>query len=730
MILKFRTKDWFTLIISIFLLTDIAILLNIPFLRQILGFLSLTILPGLLILQILKLNKLELTEKVVLSVGLSVFFLMFFGLLINNLSFALGYKTPLSTIPLLISFNIILIALAIIGYKINKNSLFSLSSFNLNASEKAFLIVPILFPTLSIFGINLMNTKDNNFILMFLLFLIPTYIAFVCFFNQKFSKRLYPVVIFLISISLLLMVSLRSGHILGMDTHVEYYFFQTTLNNLHWSIFGHSTLDACLSISLLPTIYQSILNTNPEFLFKILHSLFFSVSPLAVFVISKKYMGSFYSFLASVFFMSQLLFLWTGSNARTNTAILFFALAIMALFHDDLIEFNRRVLFIIFAVSCIVSHYSTAYIFFFVLLLAWIVMQILPKLGTYKRLVNHIAETAPRVGALNCSKSLPKKRITMTIVILFFAAIFFWYSQVTIVAFNAGVNFVYRAFTNLNQFFMLESRGSGIIEVLGRDVLSIPQKMKFAVYWLALTYIVIGILGTIVQHKRMVLIPGLGNGKTGFLKSKIDTEYFIISLVCGAMLAFSVIFPYILIGYDMQRIYFMMMSILSMFFVIGGMTLARFLKLRPYWVVLVILLVLFLICTSSAVDQIFGVPGAVTLSSEGLQYNYLYVHDEESYAATWLYDNGELKDRCIYTDFTGDIRLVSQGGIYYDFIDRRYSLLDKNKTIQGYIYLRYYNVVNDKLFARNYEGYNIVEYQDKFIAKSKIYNNGSSEIWK
>lgn len=317
-----RTKEWFVFIITILLLTDLAILLDIPFLRQIIGFLFLIILPGLLILQILKLNKLGFTEKSVLLVGLSISFLMFFGLLINNLSLSLGYRTPLSAIFLLVSFNLAFIVLAIIGYKTNKEPIFSLPNLNLDLSEKAFLIVPILFPALSIFGMHVMHTTDNNIILIILLFLIPAYVIFLCFFNQKFPKRLYPIVIYLISISLLLLWSLISNHIVGIDTHSEYYFFRTTLNNMYWSVFGHSTLDACLSISLLPTVYQSILNISSEFLFKILYSSLYSISPLVIYILSKKYIGEFYAFLTSCFFMFQHSFLFTAMNARTSLALL------------------------------------------------------------------------------------------------------------------------------------------------------------------------------------------------------------------------------------------------------------------------------------------------------------------------------------------------------------------------------------------------------------------------
>ena len=250
-------------LIYFIILADIAILLNIPFLRQILGFILLTILPGLLILDALKLNSLRFTENLVLSVGLSISFLMFLGLLLNIVLLNIHYESPLSTIPLLISINLSAIALIIVSDRSAKNAIFSLLNFNLSRSEKALLIVPILFPVLSIIGAYLMNTTNNNIITIFFLFLVPIYVAFICFFNQNFPSRIYPLVIFLISISLVLMEALRSSHIIGIDTHSEYYIFQTILKNQYWnaSIIGDQ-LDACLSISILPTIYQLFLNAN------------------------------------------------------------------------------------------------------------------------------------------------------------------------------------------------------------------------------------------------------------------------------------------------------------------------------------------------------------------------------------------------------------------------------------------------------------------------------------
>ena len=742
-------KKCFYILIIVLLITDLAILLNIPFLRQILGFLFLTLLPGLLILQILKLNKIDFLERFILSWGLSISFLMFFGLLLNNLSLSLGYETPLAITSLFISFNLAFILLLIIGYKTNKEG-FSLAipNFNLKTAEKAFLIIPILFPALSIFGMNLMNTTDNNILLMFMLFLIPTYVIFVCFFNHQFPKRLYPVVIFLISISLLLLLSLRSNHLIGADVHSEYYLFQSTLENRYWSILANNQLDACLAISLLPTIYQSILNIPSEFLYKILPSLIYSVSPLVIYVISKKYVEDGYAFLASCFYMFQTVFLWTEYNARANIAMLFFAFAMMVLFSDKIDPLKKRILFIVFMASCMVSHYSTAYIFFFVLVGTFIGMEILSKKYTLKKV------------------------ISLTLVILFFSMIFFWYSQVTETAFNEGVHFIDKTFSKLNEFFIVESRGSGQA-LLGKDLMEkgIPHKIEFVFTWLMFALIGIGVATLIRRYKEMSF-PELRFNfkKPDFLKTKFEVEYFVITLACVGLLVTVVAVPVIGKGYGFGRMYPFAITILSVFFVIGGITLSKHFfffhkkrkpvlkeknncffsnerfdgknalqnplrrsveggkgfEVRAYLVILLVLIPYFL-CVTGVMYNIFGVPRAITLNSEGEQYTSMYIHDQESYGAEWLGDYAAERQE-IYADPGGNLRLISQGKIALSLISRWW--IPNPGKGDGYIYLRYYNVVNGEWIDYHGEVHNVTDYSDTLVGRNKIYNNGGSNVWR
>ena len=131
---------------------------------------------------------------------------------------------------------------------------------------------------------------------------------------------------------------------------------------------------------------------------------------------------------------------------------------------------------------------------------------------------------------------------------------------------------------------------------------------------------------------------------------------------------------------------------------------------------------------TGVVHQLCGASNSIILNSEGRGYDDYYVYDQESYGARWLRDNGELKeDTKVYTGGGSGTRLTSQAGIPdYD----RWSFFVEGRKIEGYIYLRYYNVVNGKIIDPQREEHNMTEYQNKFIEKSKIYNNGGSEVWR
>ena len=703
--------------------TELSILLDIPVFRQILGFIFLAFVPGALFLCILKPDKLGLTEKFVLSVGLSISFIMFISVLINTLYPLFGYETPLSLKSLVISLTFALLILAVIAHLRGGFAFFvKRTDPRLDTRDKALVLIPILFIPLSVLGMHLMNTTDKNAMLMALLFLIPVYVILISVLHNHIPENAYPLIIFMTSISLVLLMGMRSSHIIGADAHTEYYIFQQTFSNEKWQILVKGTLDSCLSISILPMVYQSFLNTNPEYLFKILYPLLFSISPLVVYIITKEYLDDIYAFLASVFFMSHTTFLGTTANPRTTIAILFVALSIMVLIDGRLSVFEKRLLLIIFIFSCIVSHYSTTYIFFGLLLFAFISVKIIYKLDE-----QNIMDSTLQTAVPGPSKSY----LTPGVLTIFFVVIFVWYSQVTGAAFDSGVGFLVNSMRSLQDFFILESRQEGVTMAFGSGFggLEVPRKISFVFNWLTIFFIAIGVLTTLFRYQQRVALSSRNvDDSSGLLTKKIDIVFFALAIICSAIMVASVALPFVSKGYGIDRAYLLTTVVLSSFFVLGGMTVAELIRARWKYLVVLVVLVPFFMCATGTMYQVFGYPGSITLNSEGQQYDVMYIHDQESISAKWLKDYAQEYIR-IYADWYGTDRLISQGirtQIYY-----AQSLIEDKKAIkEGYIFIRYTGVVDGKLMDRYYKLHNITDYEGKFGENNIIYDNGGSEIYK
>jgi uncharacterized membrane protein len=129
---------------------------------------------------------------------------------------------------------------------------------------------------------------------------------------------------------------------------------------------------------------------------------------------------------------------------------------------------------------------------------------------------------------------------------------------------------------------------------------------------------------------------------------------------------------------------------------------------------------------TGVVYDIFNTPRAIILNSNGEQFDKFYIHDQDSYAAKWIRNKGEIRLNIIYTDFAGGNILKSQGGIlHYNF----YTLTKEDENINGYIFLRYYNVVKGKLLGAQDKALDLFKYQYKFMGKAGIYDSGGAELW-
>jgi uncharacterized membrane protein len=720
--MEFTAKRILFIMLLLVILADIAIFLDVPLARPVLGGFLLLVLPGWLILYALHPDDLRPLDLLTVAVGISVGFMLLFGVILNNMALFAGFYAPLSLLPLMAFFNAFVIASALLGYRLNRGLRWTLEIPRLSATEKLFLVVPVIFPAMSVAGVQLMNTGGNNALLIALLLLIALYICAIFAFRDRFPERLYPAVIFLISLSALLILALRSNHIIGTDTHYEYYTFMLTLEHGYWALFEGSLLDSCICISVLPAIVQKITGLAPELLFKLIYPAIFSIAPLVVFGIVRKYLDDAYSFLAAVFFIAQPIFIWTTANARTSVALLFFALFVLVLFKGGMHTEKKRLLLVFFMASAIVSHYSTTFIFFYIVLGTWI--------GTT------LLSTRFRV----------KKVITVDLVIIFGSLMFIWYSLSTVVPWELFVEFSSNALQDMGNLFNTGSMGADMQTLLGTNLeqRSVASVLQFLLTWMTFGCIGIGILGFLKRYREMTF-PRDYREKAEFLREKFEVTYAVMAILSAALLVLVVALPYLSDHYDANRVYPLVITVLAVFFVIGGIFAANLIEraaalLRrrsgEAWspgrtkavAVLILLAVLipYFLSGAGVVHTIFGVPRDITLHSESVQYDTKFIHDSEATAAVWLGARMDPRE-VIFADGYGFSRLISQGGISPSRMSVMLTYPDY--VTGGYIYLRYLNVADGKLVNFDSRYYDISDYAELFRDRGLIYENGGSTIY-
>jgi len=701
---KFRDwnmKKWIAVLISLLFITNILIVLNIPFLRESVAFIYFSTVPGILILHLIKLNRIEFIKKVVLQVGLSISFMIFVGWLLNSL-FPLLLK-PLSLAPVLISFNVLLIIMALVAYWRNKENfvLKDFLNFNVNLDGKltSMFIFPILFPFMAILGTHLMNTTENNIILLLMLFLIPIYVVLVAILKDRIHSATYSFSIFTISLSFLLMYGLTSNFIMGRDVHNEFYCFQLALENFHWNIYDYyNPYNACLSITILPVIYKVLTGISDHYIFKLVFAIVGAFIPIIIYITAKKYISKRYAFYAALLFVFQLFFMNILGAVRQQIAILFFFLALMVIFSSDINKYSRKLLFLILFFSLLVSHYTTAYVAY-VLIFPLLLVPFIEKLFKERKIVT----------------------TNFDLILLSLGFIALWYFLYANVQFYAGGQVVQRTVVAATGAVSGQgghvhaTRGDFVLGILGIQIKSIPNFISIIAHNLTFATILAGVAGFIWRFR--------------YYRQKFETEFILGIFLSLILLVSFVLLPYISIAYDAARLFFQLLIFLAPAFIIGAITIAKFIK-KPEWDIAIILVLLIFLfsCTTYLQYHFYGMPYSATYEKDGIVRGEVFIYGAEIAGVYWLKEN-RIKNINIYSD---DRALFRYSVANFRVPEINTTFFQTNKTVdQGYIYLGKVNIKKRQLYfiSDDIVILNLNDYLHLFNGKEIVYDNGASQIW-
>jgi uncharacterized membrane protein len=738
-------------ILSILMLDCLAIGFNIPFLRQFLGLIITLSMPGFLLIVLFNFVCANLWEYWVMSLGLSIAFLEFMGLLFNQVFIQFNFADPLTEMKLisLVVSGCLGIGLLIWFRKRDLQDYLQVAEHSSTTGVSLF--IPALFPMLGGVGAIFLNNRGNNFIAVTALILISVFVLFVVWKHEQISEDLLGFSILMIGLALLLSFSLRSWHISGWDINQEYYVYQLTKFHQEWRIdFFRDPYNACLSLTILPAILNSFLGINEEFLFKVIYPSIFAFVPLIIYLSVKKYVAPILAFLASMFFIFQPWFIQPApALARQEIGLLFFALFIWVTFHQRFSRLQRNSLQILFGAAIITSHYSTAYI--------GLIFFTLTCLGSF------VFRKFFRAGN---SGDLMTQSISGWVLLVLFCFTFYWSNIQTGTSGNIPyvlqITFqnmkqallsdlrsedVRMAFLNTNQRFSQQDINQYVQSQneIYSEYSSLYSNESYADY--DPTRLVSTPTEGIIQGEpwrvvfsslffgakqltKILLVAGALIWILHVSRSKgFHDEFVILNLVSVSVLLLWIILPVLSLYYNLFRVYLQTLIVSSVSLIFGLNLL--FSRLRNEYSKIIyssLIVVLFFVSTNGLGSYLVGGAANMNLNNFGEDYDKFFTHPQEIYSAIWLTKNRNPK-LSVYADDTASLRLISFGnGIIYH--DR--AVLPSTITKDSYIYLDYANTWRG-ITISNYHGKQIsYKYPLEFLERNKnlIYDNGGSKIFR
>jgi len=698
--------------------------LEIPILRQTVGFIYLTFVPGFLIFKLLQINNKNAMESLLYSVGLSLSFLMLIGVLINFLYPLIGVSNPISEIPLVATISIIIPILCLICYLRDKNY----STF-LPINGKSIFSPTILFllllPFLAIFGCYLFNFYNTNILLLILLVIISIIPVIVI---SKIPEEVYPLVIWATSLALLFHTSLISKYVGGADAPFEYYFSVLTITNNSWSHTLPNNINAMLSIVMLIPIFSIVSHIDPTWYIKVAYPLLFSLAPLGLYLIFKKQTTSKIALLSSIFFMFLPPFFgFMAVNTRQGIAELFLVLLMLLMVNEKIPNSKRALLSIIFMFSIVTSHYGLSYIFMSLLIISSLVFLFLR---------NKFIRTPNSVNV-----------ITPTSVTVYVVFALSWYMYTTNSStFDTIVRFGNHVATTIFTEF-LHPQSSSALYI---SITELPPSLHILrlLIFICVFFISIGVSD---------LLYNLKKGKTTFL-----SEWSLFSVASFGFLLTSIL-PRFSKIMGIERIFHISSIFLSPFYVVGSIIFIKHV-IRPfkalnlqreekYVKIVSLFLCLFFLFSSNFVSVAImkDYPSPYLISLDNIE-EYVkdgrvnmwkahvykaHIMEQDVFGARWLSISINEIEAKVWADWRSCWALLSAYGMMGPPVGTGWPyavthiLTNKTKINEdAYIYLRCFNTREGIMLSsvRSEDWYSITAVSD-LNKSNKIYTNGGSEIY-
>lgn len=777
-------KTLFSLLVGFDLLANILELAHVNFLytTTLISLCTSILLPGFLITLILRLRKISFWENLLFIVGLGIAFLEFGGLLLNVLLPLFDVNNPLAFQNIVYGFDVFLLLLFVFAWVRTKHLEVKIQLPRRSKIEKVLYTLPVFFPVLATLGAIVLNNGGSNTLTLILLGAIAVYSLLLVLFRDKIAVDLYPYAIFFIGIACLFTTSLRSWYITGHDIEREFYVFQLTNAHHIWNMaFYQNAYNACLSITILPTILTNLLSIQDMYVYKVIFQILFATSPIVVFFIVRNYTTPVLAFLSAFFFMSfPTFFNDMPMLNRQEIGFIFFGLVLYMMLLSELSFSMRKILFIIFALSVVVSHYSTNFV-----LLALVTFVYVSTLIISLPFVKNIfARLLPKSHTTLKNTFTNKKFLALPLILLLFLMTYFWNNLYTNSSNQTG-----SVMAEIISSILLKSnaKSSDISysifsfykpdpnQELQKYIRSIQQSAgnentshfynksinsKYASYpltqeqlaptpvgnWLSSFHIPVFNVQTGLRSLSayfMQISVFIGLLAVFFFKKKepfdvqhlllffkkkkpkkaFDLQYLFLCFGAIFLLVLMTVLPAISIEYGLLRMFQQLLFILSLPIVLAVWSTLFFVKEQKRILFTGIIAIIFFLNLTGFISHLTGdYYPQLTLDNAGLYYDAYYVHKSDVLAIAWLSENN-VNNEPVQADLPGTNKLLTYGDI--DALSGIFpQIIRKNAYVYQQVSIHIEVILDNTIIVCNSSKPFLDENKDH------VYSNGQVNIYK
>jgi uncharacterized membrane protein len=681
--------------------------------------------PGYLLLSILGQEIKSRWETLNFSLGLSLLILIVSGLLLNSFHF-FGLSRPLTTTNIFLTLDVVTLALLLLNkdHRIN----IGINKLQTKISREYIIVLTSLslLPLLAIGGAIRLNNGASNILTMILFLVIPITIIFLIWRQQL--KPIYLYGLFTIALSVLFSTSLRGWYITGHDIQHEFGVFQSTYINNLWTMSSHKgdPFNACLSITILPTILCKLTTIPAVDIYKTVFQIIFAFGILPVYYLIRRFKDERMALLGGFLFITFPTFLNDMPFLnRQEIAFVFFSLLVLVTF-TKLGNRLKTTLSILLLLGLILSHYSSAYVTICLLILGWAIYPVL----------RYRIKDRQKI-------TLPALRLPFILLALLFA--FIWNVQITA--------------SNSNLISTLESTAKGIISqssdrngfveysLLGAKTTGQSPSQVLASYtntdtsdaqYVPWANLPLTRTGAYLSHyfnvnsfdyllhslsaKIFQVLLLIGVIITAFRrknKSEIELYFSALVIACTVMLTLWTLLPQISIDYDPTRLFQQSLMIVALPMIIALEFIFSFFGKRKHLLAAMILAILFLNLSGFIPQSLGGYLPQLSLNNSGEYYDFFYSHKGEIASANW-FKKYHSEGSQLYMDTTSS-------ATYIDYPVNT-NILGKDSD-NGYLYQSYTNVQSTLYRLGSTSG--LIEYSDPSLTVSRnlIYSNQDSRIY-